>query len=193
MLKTEKMKKIEQSIKNCKKCNLYLTRKNPVIGNGSIDSEIIFIGEAPGRNEDTQGKPFVGRAGLFFNELLESIGLDRDNIYVTNILKCRPPKNRNPSKNEINECNIFLKEQIKIIKPKLIVTLGNFASKYIFEQYNLKSKKISDIHGKIFQINNNSKILTIIPLYHPAVAIYNSNRKNDLKKDFKKVKKFLEN
>ena len=185
------MKKITISVENCKKCNLYKTRNKPVVGNGSLDAKILFIGEAPGYNEDLQGKPFVGKAGEILDELLESIGLQRDEVYIANILKCHPTRNRNPLKNEIEACTEHLDKQIKIIQPKIIVPLGNFASSFIFEKFGLKYDKISNIHGKIFQTNTVFGKLTIIPLYHPAVATYNPNTKNILLDDFKVIKKII--
>jgi DNA polymerase len=189
MKKEKEIGIINSSIKKCMKCILYKTRKNPVFGYGSIDAKIFFIGEAPGRSEDLQGLPFVGRAGRLFDELLQSIGLIREEVFISNILKCRPPKNRNPLKNEIEECKGYLEKQIRIIKPKIIVPLGNFASTFIFEKYDLKNDKISNIHGKVFKTFNN-KNLIIIPLFHPAVAIYNPNKKSILINDFEVIKKY---
>jgi DNA polymerase len=191
MSKKEDMERVAISVKKCKKCNLYKTRNKPVIGDGSFDVKILFIGEAPGRNEDLKGKPFVGRAGKILDELLESIGLHRSDIYITNILKCRPPRNRNPLKREIQACTEHLDNQMKIIQPKVIVPIGNFASSYILDKFGLDSDKISTTHGKIFKTNTIFGDIRIIPLYHPAVAIYNLNTKNILLDDFKVIKKLL--
>ena len=189
MTKQELMSKIKESVEKCKKCGLSKTRKNPVIGDGSLDSEILFIGEAPGYNEDLQGRPFVGRAGKILDNLLESVGINRDSVYIANILKCRPPNNRNPQKNEINLCIEYLSKQIEIIQPKIIMPLGSFACSYIFEKYGIKYDKISKIHGKLFQKNTLLGKLRIIPMYHPAVATYNPNIKKQLLKDFSIIKK----
>ncbi|UCH72021.1 MAG: uracil-DNA glycosylase [Thermoplasmatales archaeon] len=188
MTKNEEVEKIADFIKNCKKCSLWKTRKKPVIGNGSASAKILFIGEAPGRNEDIQGHPFVGKAGKILDELLKSIGLGRNEIYITNILKCRPPNNRNPSKNEMDSCTGYLNRQIELIQPDIICTLGNFASSYIFEKFGLKNQKISEIHGKTFQIKDAFRTVRIIPLYHPAIATYNPNTKEILMEDFKNIK-----
>ena len=185
MLREERMKKITKLVVNCRKCDLWKTRKNSVVGDGSLDSEILFIGEAPGYKEDLQGCPFVGKAGKILDELLESVGLQRDKVYIANILKCRPPDNRNPLKNEIESCSEYLNNQIEIIQPKIILPLGNFACSYIFEKFDLKFDKISNIHGKVFQKNTLMGNIKIIPLYHPAVATYNPNIKNTLLEDFK--------
>ena len=190
MDKEKEIEKIKETVDKCKKCNLHKTRTKPVFGNGSVNASIFFIGEAPGRSEDLQGIPFVGRAGMLFDELLMSVGLSREEIFISNILKCRPPKNRNPQANEINKCKEFLKKQIKIINPKIIVTLGNFASSFIFEIYNLDKNKISNNHGQVFEVVNNKNKIKIIPLFHSAVAIYNPNKKIILLDDFKIIDRF---
>ena len=188
MTKQDEMAKIAKLVEQCKGCNLNKVRKKPVVGEGSLDAKVLFIGEAPGRNEDLQGRPFVGRAGEILDELLDSRGIKRKEVFIANILKCRPPDNRNPLQSEIESCGKYLDRQIEIIKPKVIVTLGNFASSYIFEKFGLKYDKISKIHGKIFKIETLFGKLSIIPLYHPAVAVYNLNTKDTLVKDFKAIK-----
>lgn len=188
MTKQDEMSEIAKSVEQCKKCDLHKTRNKPVAGEGSLDAKVLFIGEAPGRNEDIQGRPFVGRAGEILDELLASIGIKRSEVFIANLIKCRPPDNRNPLQSEIGLCVKYLDRQIEIIKPKVIVTLGNFASSYIFEKFGLKYDKISKIHGKIFKIDTLFGKLSIIPLYHPAVAVYNLNTKDTLVKDFKVIK-----
>jgi uracil-DNA glycosylase family 4 len=188
----EDIKKIMLSVESCRKCNLWKTRKKPVFGEGSIDIDILLVGEAPGYNEDLQGRPFVGKAGKILDELLESIELHRSDIYIANILKCRPPGNRAPLKSEIDACTEHLDKQIDLIQPKIIVPLGNFACSYIFEKFGLKYDKISNVHGKLFQINTIFGNVKIIPMYHPAVATYNPNTKNTLVADFKIIKKAIE-
>jgi DNA polymerase len=191
MSKKDRLKNISDLVTNCTDCELYKNRINPVFGNGSPDSNLFFIGEAPGRNEDIQGKPFVGRAGEILDDLLCLIGLNRKDIYIANILKCRPPKNRNPLKSEIENCTKYLNKQIEIIKPKIIATFGNFATKYIFEIFGLNYNKISNIHGKSMKIKTNYGNITIIPLFHPASATYDPNKKIILLEDFKVIKKIL--
>jgi len=193
MSKEEDMKHVVSSVKNCKKCNLWKTRKNPVPGEGLIDTDVLLVGEAPGYNEDVQGRPFVGKAGKILDELLESVSLNRNKVYIANILKCRPPGNRNPLNTEIESCTEFLDEQIEIIHPKIIVPLGNFAVQYIFEKFGLKHDKISKIHGKTFQINTLYGSVKIIPMFHPAVATYNPNIKNILLEDFGVIKETIGN
>jgi len=191
MTKKLDMEKIIIAVEKCRKCDLCRTRNNTVSGDGSIDTDILFIGEAPGRNEDLQGKPFVGRAGKILDELIESIGLQRDQVYIANIIKCRPPQNRNPTKEEIDICVGYLNKQIEIIQPKIIACLGSFATSYIFEKYGLKPVKIGKVHGKIFSVNTVFGEIKIIPLFHPAVATYNINTKKVLIDDFKSLKQFV--
>ena len=187
----EEIKQLKQNVADCKKCELWKTRKNPVVGNGSLDSCVMFIGEAPGYHEDMQGVPFVGRAGKVFDELLQSIELKREEVYVCNILKCRPPDNRNPFDLEIKACTPYLDRQITAIKPKVIGTLGNFATSYILQKFGLEVEKIGKIHGKTFHIKNLFFDAKIIPLYHPAAATYNPNMKSVLMDDFKTIGLYL--
>ena len=191
MTKKQEMQKTTNLVINCRKCSLWKTRNHPVVGDGSLDAKIMFIGEAPGRNEDLQGKPFVGKAGKILDELLESINLKREDVYIGNILKCRPPNNRNPMKSEIETCTGYLDRQLEIIQPKVICPLGNFACSFIFEKFGLKTEKISGLHGRIFQTNTLFGKITIIPLFHPAVATYNPNTKTVLLEDFQIVKKTI--
>ena len=191
MNRQKDFEKLKLLVNDCKSCPLSKTRKNPVFGEGANDAKILFIGEAPGRNEDLQGRPFVGRAGKILDELLESIDLKREDVYITNILKCRPPENRNPLKSEMDVCTKYLDKQIELIEPTIIAPLGNFATTYIFEKFNLSPEKIGKVHGQIFNINTISKKMFIVPIYHPAVATYNPNTKNVLLADFKKIKKVI--
>jgi len=187
----DEMMEIDKLIANCKKCELWKTRKNIVIGSGSFNAKIMFIGEAPGYHEDLLGIPFVGRAGKFFDELLKSINLNREETYICNILKCRPPDNRNPSNFEIEKCTPYLDRQIMEIKPEIIVTLGNFPSNYVLNKFGFKPEKIGRIHGKKYPIKNLLFDSVIIPMYHPAAAVYNPNMKKILLEDFKTIEKIL--
>ena len=179
------MEKLKQEIINCKKCELYKTRNKPLIGDGSINTDIMFIGESPGYKEDLQGKAFIGEAGKILDQLLDIINLSRDKIYITNVLKCHPPRNHSPTRKQINACIGYLYRQIDLIKPKLILCLGKYASKEIFSRYNLSWSRISELHGKVFTISTLSGTLKIISLYHPAVACYHAEMINVLEKDFK--------
>ncbi len=169
----------------CKKCRLYKNTHNAVFGEGSSKSKIVFIGEAPGKNEDLTGKPFAGAAGKMFDQLLESAGLHRADIYITNLVKHRPPNNRDPKKNEVNACVKYLDEQIKLINPEIIVTLGRH-SMYHF----LPKARISEVHGTKQLIEEGFlKGRYFFPLYHPASALYNPNLRKTLFADIKKLVK----
>lgn len=183
----DQLKKIKNEVIDCQKCPLYQSRHLPVIGQGSHQAEIVLVGEAPGYNEDKSGRPFCGRAGQILDELLDAAGLPREEIYICNILKCRPPENRNPQKDEIQACVPYLERQLKIIQPKRIGSLGNYATAYLLGKYGLSDKieGISKIHGQLFDAEADFGKVKIIPLYHPAVAVYNENMKEILKKDFK--------
>jgi len=192
MEETLENEKIEKEVSACQKCSLNRTRLNPVAGEGSLEAKIMFIGEAPGVQEDRSGRPFCGEAGKILDELLNSIGIKREEVYIGNILKCRPPGNRNPQKEEIELCTPYLERQIELIKPEVICTLGNYSTAYILEKYSLKDKiqGISKIHGQIFEVSNLFQSLKIIPLYHPAVATYNPGMKETLRADFKVLERF---
>lgn len=192
--KEKEIKKIEKEILACKKCPLYRTRRNPVIGEGDLNAKILFCGEGPGFNEDREGRPFCGAAGKVLDELLESVGIKRKDVFVGNLLKCRPVtpnlENRAPNLEEISACSSYLMKQIEIIKPEIICTLGNYSTTFIFEKYGLKDKieGISKIHGKVFEPKTLFGSIKIIPLYHPAVATYNPSMKEILLKDFQILK-----
>ena len=192
MTNSKNLKDIRNDILNCNKCALRKLREDnkyfPVIGQGNHNAEIMFIGEAPGLNEAKTGVPFCGASGRILDELLKDVEIKREDVYVTNILKDRPPGNRDPEANEIEVCIPYLKRQIEIIKPKIICTLGRYSMEVIMQQFGLADKldSISKIHGKVFDHNK----IKIVPLYHPAVAVYNSNMKETLKADFQILKKY---
>ena len=178
------MENVSKEIEKCKKCRFLKGRINPVLGEGNAKAKIVFVGEAPGRTEDESGRPFCGRAGKVLDELLLSIGVKREDVFITNILKCRPPKNRDPKKKEIENCFPFLEKQIKMIGPDIICPLGRFSSKYILDRYiGKRNWGIGEIHGKRIK----GKDFTIIPMYHPAFAVYNNKNIKILKRDFKKI------
>ena len=186
MLKTkqELLDEIADKIRNCKKCPLWQHRRNAVPGEGSPDAEIMFIGEAPGYHEDLQGRPFVGAAGKLLTELIEGIGLRRENVFITNVVKCRPPNNRDPTDDEISACSPYLDEQIKILSPKIIVTLGRHSTIYILRKAGISVSGISQVRGRVFDITFDDIKVRVIPTYHPAAALYNPKLKADLEKDF---------
>lgn len=190
----EKLKKIKEEVIALTSSPLYEERvKNeyfPVIGEGNHEAEIMFVGEAPGENEAKTGRPFCGRAGKVLDALLEDVGIDRQDVYVTNIVKDRPPGNRDPLPDEIALYAPFLDRQIEAIKPKVIATLGRFSMQYVMNRYGLEWElgAISKIHGKVFTTEIAGEKVRIIPFYHPASAIYNQQLLPILKEDFKVLK-----
>lgn len=174
-------------IKNCS-CELRKTATQAVPGEGNAESLVVFVGEAPGKNEDLKGKPFIGAAGKFLDEMLDKIGMKRSDVYITNIVKYRPPNNRDPLPEEKEACNEWLINQLKLISPKLIVFLGRHSMLRFFP-----NEKISNIHGKLL-IKNTKELgkQAFMPLYHPAAALYNGGMRETLIKDFKKIPKALE-
>ncbi len=195
--KKNAMKVIEDEVFALTNSPLYSERtKNkafPVIGEGSLSAKIICVGEAPGRNEAKTGHPFCGASGKILDELLQSIGLRRESIYITNIVKDRPPLNRDPLPEEIVAYGPFLDRQIEIIEPKVIATLGRYSMNYIMNKFDLKSllEPISKAHGKMYKAKASYGDITIVPLYHPAVAIYNNKTKDTLKQNFQILKQFI--
>lgn len=165
------------------KCELRNTATQPVPGDGPAEADIVFIGEAPGKDEDREGRPFVGRAGKFLSEMLETIKMKRDDIYITNIVKYRPPENRDPTPEEIDACGDWLHEEINFIKPRLIIFLGRHSMNHFFP-----AEKISVVHGKVLiKSFGNIKRQHFLPLYHPAAALYNGGMRQTLIEDFKKI------
>ena len=181
-----RIEKLRKQIAGCTRCSLHQTRTHTVPGEGDINADIMFIGEAPGKNEAATGRPFCGASGKILDELLESVDITRADVYVTNIIKDRPPGNRDPSQEEIAAYAPYLDRQIDIIQPKVLATLGRFSMVYIMERFGLASEcgPISTMHGKSFEAEASYGKMHIVPLYHPAVAVYNSSMKDELKKDF---------
>jgi uracil-DNA glycosylase family 4 len=179
----KQLNEIRQQVSECKKCKLHVTRNRAVPGEGPAESEVMFIGEGPGFNENEQGKPFVGQAGKFLDELLGYAGLSRERVYITNVVKCRPPGNRDPELEELATCRPYLETQMGIIDPPVIVTLGRFSMAHF-----ILDGKISVIHGKPVTIK--SKL--IVPMYHPAAALHQPALKSVLIEDFKKLPGIIE-
>lgn len=188
------LKQIEDEVVALKDSPLAAERiKNnvfPVIGEGDCHASIMFVGEAPGKNEAKTGRPFCGASGRILDELLASIGIDRKFVYVTNIVKDRPTNNRDPLPFEIEQYAPFLDRQIDIIQPKVIATLGRFSMEYVMRRLGLSSElePISKIHGRLFEAKTSYGTVKIIPLFHPAVALYNGSTKGELVKDFQVLK-----
>lgn len=175
---------LEERIGDCRRCDLFKTRTSIVFGVGDPCARLMFVGEAPGRNEDLKGEPFVGAAGRFLDELLASIGLSRSDVYIANVLKCRPPGNRDPLPEEISACAPFLEEQVRIIDPEVIATLGKHATKHVLNT----DRPISALRGRLFDVDGRS----VVPIYHPAAALYDRTKAAVLFDDFKRLKAVLE-
>jgi DNA polymerase len=174
--KQDLLKTIERAVDKCQKCRLKKWRTCSVPGAGSHCAKVVFVGEAPGYHEDKQGLPFVGRAGQLLDQLLRENGLGREDVWIGNVIKCRPPDNRDPMVDELRACTPYLEKQIETINPKVIVTLGRFAMNYY-----IKEGTITQNHGKLFRVGN----YLVLPLYHPAAALRNSQVLDILKRDFR--------
>ena len=188
--KDEILKKIKDEVVGLKSSLADIRRRDevfPVIGEGSHDAKIMFVGEAPGKNEAATGRPFCGAAGRVLDEMLKSIELNRSEVYITNIVKDRPPENRDPLPQEISDYAPFLDRQIDVIQPEIIATLGRYSMSYVMTRFGLVNEltSMSQMHGKIFEAKTSYGAVKIIPLYHPAAALYQNSLKEQMFKDFK--------
>lgn len=182
MKPSNELQKVAQEVQTCTRCALQFSRKKAVPGDGPVDASILFVGEGPGFYENEQGLPFVGAAGKFLDELLEKVGLNRSQVYITNVVKCRPPQNRDPLPEELAACSDYLERQIQAINPKVIVTLGRYSMARF-----LPNLKISDVHGQALQVKGR----LVIPMYHPAAALHQPSLKPTVEKDFSKLPKLI--
>lgn len=178
------LRALQAHIGDCHRCPLGETRTKLVFGVGDPHAQLMFIGEAPGRNEDLQGEPFVGAAGKLLDELLASIGLDRSQAYIANVLKCRPPGNRDPLPVEIATCTPFLAEQVRLIDPVVITTLGNFATRYVLDT----QRPIGALRGRLFTSGSRR----VVPIFHPAAALYDQSKRDVLFDDFRRLRTVLD-
>lgn len=177
------LKQVSEEVSTCKKCELHHSRKNAVPGEGPVNSDIMFIGEGPGFHENEQGRPFVGPAGKFLEELLSDIGLNREEVFISNVVKCRPPGNRDPLPEEVKTCTSnYLDRQIAAINPKVIVTLGRFSMNLL-----MSNSKISQVHGKAVKIHGR----VVMPMYHPAAALHNGSLRPVIKQDFSQLPQMI--
>ena len=175
---------IHSEVLECTKCELHTSRKQAVPGEGPVEAKVMFVGEGPGQNEDEQGRPFVGAAGKYLTELLESIGLKRSDVFITNIVKCRPPNNRAPRKSETEACNPYLQSQMRLINPRIVCALGTPAiTTLLGDEYSA-----SRFHGKPLTKGK----VTFLPMYHPAAALYDASLKETISRDFQTLKQLLE-
>ena len=180
----ELLAELEQIVTVCEKCRLSQSRTQVVYGVGNPNADLMFIGEAPGRDEDIQGEPFVGRAGQLLTDIIKAMKLTRDDVYIANVIKCRPPENRNPELDELESCRPYIRRQIEIIQPRVIVTLGRFALQSLTE----KSHAIAAVRGQWLDYNG----IKVLPTYHPAYLLRNPAAKKDVWADMKKVMAELE-
>jgi uracil-DNA glycosylase family 4 len=179
------LRDLQESLAGCRRCGLSEGRTNIVFGSGAADADLVLVGEAPGYNEDLQGEPFVGAAGRFLDELLRDIlGQGRDEIYIANVLKCRPPDNRDPGSVEIETCKPFLLRQLEIIQPVVVGTMGNFATKTLTG----RREGITKLKRKAIKVGG----IFVFPIYHPAAALHRGNLYDEVRDDFKALKEFLE-
>ncbi len=183
----ELLKAVYDEARTCIRCPLHKTRTTVVFGAGNADAELMFIGEAPGANEDRQGLPFVGQAGKLLDKLLVEIGLDRQDVFIANTLKCRPPDNRDPHPNEIEACSDYLRRQVDLIEPTVICTLGNFATKLL----RADTTGISRLHGQEEELTIGHRTVRLYPLYHPAAALYTPSTLEALRADFHRIPDLL--
>jgi uracil-DNA glycosylase family 4 len=183
----ELLKELYQQARGCTRCPLHRTRTNVVFGSGNADAGLMFVGEAPGANEDRQGLPFVGQAGKLLEKLLGEIGLRREDVFIANVLKCRPPENRDPHPNEIAACSEYLRGQVALIEPAVICTLGNFSTKLLRED----TTGISRLHGRDEVRMIGSRAVRLYPLYHPAAALYTPSMLETLRADFQRIPELL--
>ncbi|MGZ4293893.1 MAG: uracil-DNA glycosylase [Solirubrobacteraceae bacterium] len=183
----ERLKAVYEQAKGCTRCPPHQTRTTVVFGSGNADADLMFVGEAPGANEDKQGLPFVGQAGKLLSKLLNEIGLDRAEVFICNTVKCRPPNNRDPHPNEIESCSEYLRSQVELIQPTVICTLGNFSTKLLRGD----NTGISRLHGQAEVRTIGARAIRLYPLYHPAAALYTPSTLEVLRADFHRIPELL--
>jgi uracil-DNA glycosylase family 4 len=188
---TEELNQLHGEITHCSRCDLHLSRIHAVPGEGPSRARVFLIGEGPGREEDRQGLPFVGRAGTVLDGLLKSIGLTRDEVFITSVVKCHPPGNRAPTREESRICRQYLKRQIALIDPEVMVPMGQWATWDLFELFGMEDRPIGEVHGKILSVITDGKEQIIHPTYHPAVITHNPNMREPLEQDFQALAEVL--
>jgi uracil-DNA glycosylase family 4 len=181
--KVQTLDEIRRELGDCRRCKLYRTRRTIVFGEGNEKATLMFIGEGPGYDEDVQGRPFVGKAGQLLTKIIQSIHLEREEVYIANIIKCRPPQNRNPEPDEIESCYPFLQKQIQSIQPKLICALGTFAAQTLLST----DAKITSLRGRVLELGG----IKVLPTYHPAFLLRNPERKREVWEDMKQISEWM--
>ncbi len=190
-LKKTRFEELTRDVESCQACGLCSGVKNRVMGEGALDSRVVFVGEAPGRREDDTGRPFVGSAGKLLDRLLAKAHLNRVDVFITNVVRCRPPGNRRPKRGEVEACSGHLKRLLEIIQPEVITPMGNSAIEYIFEMFGLEEGVIGDVHGKACRVNAAWGSIVVYPFYHPAAAIYNRKLLGELEMDMEELAALL--
>lgn len=188
-VRAQALERLHESLRQCTRCDLAEGRTNVVVGTGDPDADLMFVGEAPGAAEDETGVPFVGRAGQLLDSLLQGIGLSRDRVFIANVLKCRPPGNRDPQAPEIEACQGYLAEQVALVRPQLVCTLGNFATKLI----SGSPDGISTVHGVVQEVQFAGVPFTLYPVFHPAAALYTRSMLGTLEEDFARIPALIGN
>ena len=187
------LRQLEKEVRSCIKCPLHLSRTLAVPGEGDHNAKLMFIGEAPGYHEDLEGRPFVGAAGKLLTKMIEqTLGIKRENVYITNIVKCRPPENRNPTPLEIETCSPYLERQLSIIKPQIVSSLGRHSTRYFLLKAGVIARGILSVRGKIYEFQSDSRKLSLLPTIHPAAALYDPKNLKILEHDFVKLKEMLQ-
>jgi uracil-DNA glycosylase family 4 len=181
---TPSLEEIRRELGECRRCKLHRTRRTLVFGEGNEKAKLMFVGEGPGYDEDVQGRPFVGKAGQLLTKIIQSIHLQREEVYITNIIKCRPPQNRNPEPDEIECCHPFLLKQISAIQPQIICALGTFAAQTLLKT----DAKITALRGKFYNLGG----IKLLPTYHPAYLLRNPERKREVWEDMKKISEWMD-
>ena len=180
----EEYRRLVEEIRSCTKCPLHQFRRNPVPGEGPLDADVMVVGEAPGRREDELGRPFVGMAGKLLDALLAKAGLERGRVYITNVVKCRPPGNRDPRQEEIDACLPYLVRQVKLVRPKVIIAVGRIAGSTLYKLMGLKWRGMAAEHGSIHEGEIEGVPVRLVVTYHPASALYNPQTRKVLEDDF---------
>jgi DNA polymerase len=180
-----------EDLERCDSCSLCTGARHKVLGEGNLDSPVVFVGEAPGRKEDETGRPFVGSAGKLLTSLLAGVGLSREEVFISNVVRCRPPGNRRPRREEVEACSGHLDSLLSIIRPRIIAPMGNSSIEHFFEKYSLGKSVIGGVHGKPKRIAAEWGEVVLFPLYHPAAAIYNRKLLKELEGDIAFLAKLL--
>jgi len=186
------LSQLEEAVRGCRRCPLCLTRRRAVPGEGNQNARLTFVGEAPGYYEDLEGRPFVGAAGKLLTEMIEErLEIKRQDVYITNIVKCRPPSNRDPSPKEVEICSPYLERQLEIVKPKIVVSLGRHSTIYLLSKAGISARGILSVRGRTYQIRNDPISFLLMPTIHPAAALYDPKNLKILEYDFEKLKHIL--